>query len=73
MKIGPAPVASSVAGATVQGTRQDVFIPSPRINPGLVIKNNTLYLYGGMVEDGNKQITFSDLHSLGTANHNFIN
>lgn len=66
MKIGPAPVTSSVAGAIVQGTREDIFSPSPRINPGLTIKNNTLYLYGGMVEDGNKQITFSDLYSLGT-------
>lgn len=41
-----------------------LFRPSPRINSGLAIKHSVLYLYGGMFEDGDKQITFSDLYSL---------
>lgn len=43
---------------------ENIFSPSPRINPGLVVKNNMLYLYGGMLEIGNKQFTFNDFHSL---------
>lgn len=40
-------------------------MPSPRINPGLVVKDNVLYLYGGMFEDGDKQYTLNDFYSLG--------
>lgn len=44
---------------------ENIFFPSPRINPGLVVKNNILYLYGGMLEVGDKQYTFNDFYSLG--------
>lgn len=40
------------------------FQPSPRINCGLAIKHGQLYLYGGMFEDGDKQITFNDFYSV---------
>ncbi|XP_043671954.1 kelch domain-containing protein 4 [Vespula pensylvanica] len=43
---------------------ENIFFPSPRINPGLVVKNNTLYLYGGMLEVGDRQYTFNDFYSL---------
>ncbi|CAG9839318.1 unnamed protein product [Diabrotica balteata] len=40
------------------------FSPSPRMNCGLAIKHGVLYLYGGMHEEGSKQVTFSDFYSL---------
>ncbi|XP_015183672.1 PREDICTED: kelch domain-containing protein 4 [Polistes dominula] len=46
------------------GKAENLFVPSPRINPGLVVKNNILYLYGGMYEVGDKQFTFNDFYSL---------
>lgn len=42
-----------------------VFSPSPRMNAGMAIKHNILYLYGGMIEDGDRQYTLSDFYSLG--------
>lgn len=44
---------------------KNIFIPCPRINCGLVVKHNVLYLYGGMFEDGNRQYTLNDFYSLG--------
>jgi len=40
------------------------FFPSPRMNAGMVVKNNILYLYGGMMEENDRQYTFSDFYSL---------
>lgn len=40
------------------------FQPSPRMNCGLAVKHGVLYLYGGMFEDGDKQITFNDFYCL---------
>ena len=48
-----------------ENTYKDMFIPCPRINCGLVVKHNVLYLYGGMFEDGNRQYTLNDFYSLG--------
>lgn len=42
----------------------DTFVPSPRINPGLAVKHNVLYLYGGMVEHEDRQYTLNDFYSL---------
>lgn len=44
---------------------KNVFVPRPRISSGLVVKHNTLYLYGGMFEDGDRQYILSDFYSLG--------
>ncbi|XP_037045064.1 kelch domain-containing protein 4 [Bradysia coprophila] len=38
--------------------------PSPRMKPGLVVCKGTLYLYGGVFEDGDKQYTLSDFYSI---------
>uniref|UniRef100_M4C6S6 DUF4110 domain-containing protein n=1 Tax=Hyaloperonospora arabidopsidis (strain Emoy2) TaxID=559515 RepID=M4C6S6_HYAAE len=38
--------------------------PCPRINPALMIRGNTLYVYGGVVEDGDREITLDDCWSL---------
>ena len=45
--------------------RSEVFQPPPRINAGLAVKRGILYIYGGMFEDGDKQLTLNDFYSLG--------
>ncbi|XP_057334866.1 kelch domain-containing protein 4 [Microplitis mediator] len=62
MTLGPAPATPTCSVAAEPKTQ--VFTPSPRINPGLVVKNNVLYLYGGLYEDGDRQYTFNDFYSL---------
>nr|CAD7392510.1 unnamed protein product [Timema cristinae] len=63
---GPTPQPSSsqeVVGSEA-AKNQHLFAPSPRMNCGLVIKDGVLYLYGGLIEDGDKQLTLSDFYSL---------
>ncbi|KAI9912616.1 hypothetical protein PsorP6_006206 [Peronosclerospora sorghi] len=38
--------------------------PCPRINPALMIRGSTLYVYGGVLEDGDREITLDDCWSL---------
>ncbi|KAB0343482.1 hypothetical protein FD754_020408 [Muntiacus muntjak] len=38
--------------------------PSPRSNATLTVKHGRLYLYGGMFEAGDRQVTLSDLYCL---------
>ena len=38
--------------------------PCPRSNAMLAVKHGHLYLYGGMFEAGNRQVTLSDLYCL---------
>jgi hypothetical protein len=40
-------------------------MPSPRMGSGLCVKHGLLYLYGGIVEDGDKQYTLNDMFALG--------
>jgi len=42
----------------------DSFVPCPRMNPLLCVRHGTLFLYGGVLEDGDRQITLSDFYSL---------
>ncbi|CAD6232948.1 GSCOCG00007064001-RA-CDS [Cotesia congregata] len=63
MTLGPAPVASTCSKGS-EGPKSQTFTPAPRINPGLVVKNNVLYLYGGLYEDGDRQYTLNDFYSL---------
>ncbi|OXU28692.1 hypothetical protein TSAR_007128 [Trichomalopsis sarcophagae] len=60
--LGPAPTANKVIAD--DGTTINIFTPSARINPGLAVKQNTLYLYGGMFEDGDRTYTLNDFYSL---------
>lgn len=39
--------------------------PAPRMNTGMVVCKGNLYVFGGVVEEGSKQYTLCDLHSLG--------
>lgn len=42
------------------------FRPSPRMNACLATHGNILYLYGGVCEKGDVQITYNDLYSINT-------
>eukprot|EP00644_Phytophthora_capsici_P012416 jgi/Phyca11/121937/e_gw1.46.430.1 len=42
----------------------DTPAPCPRINPAVMIRGSTLYVYGGVVEDGDREITLDDCWSL---------
>jgi len=65
---------SSTVGATPVEEKQksvieedrDVFIPSARFSSGLVFKGGNLYLFGGMIEDGEKDLTLKDFYWLDT-------
>lgn len=61
--VGPKPTSSNQETIRLNDSAK-LFSPCPRINCGLAIKHGSLYLYGGMFEDGDKQITFNDLYSL---------
>ncbi|GAA5846086.1 hypothetical protein JCM9279_004781 [Rhodotorula babjevae] len=39
-------------------------VPGPRYNPMCAVLRNTLYLYGGILEAGNKEYTLCDFHTL---------
>jgi len=43
---------------------KEVFIPSPRFSSGLVYKSGSLYMFGGLWEDGEKDLTLKDFYSL---------
>ncbi|XP_067004041.2 kelch domain-containing protein 4 [Anabrus simplex] len=62
--VGPATSTSEVLPTSSTSPQQQHFVPSPRMNCGLAVKHGTLYLYGGMVEDGDRQFTLSDFYSL---------
>lgn len=66
MKIGPASQGASLTGDGSQGdSGSKIFSPPPRMNCGLAVKHGVLYLYGGMVEEGEKQLTLADMYALG--------
>lgn len=39
-------------------------VPSPRMNPGLCVCKGTLYVFGGILEEDAKQLTYNDFYSL---------
>jgi len=42
----------------------NLFTPSPRMNTLLAVKGGVLYMYGGIYEDGDRQVTLADMYSL---------
>ena len=42
----------------------EIYWPAPRMNTTMAVRNGMLYLYGGMCEEGDKQLTLSDFYSL---------
>ncbi|XP_033754886.1 kelch domain-containing protein 4-like [Pecten maximus] len=52
-----------------EGTEEDnmdveVFMPPPRMGTLMTVRGGELFLYGGLCEVGDRQITFSDFYSL---------
>lgn len=72
--IGPSTAANAVPTNNDSGDVKKVFQPSSRMNCGLAVKHGTLYLYGGMIEEGSKQFTLADFYSLGKSltNQNYL-
>ncbi len=63
--IGPQSSTRTVqSGDANSGDNRAPFTPHPRMNALLAVKQGVLYLYGGLYEDGDKQITLSDMYSL---------
>ena len=64
VKIGPQ---STSSFSVVQQNNSDtltLFVPHPRMNTLLAVNHGILYMYGGIYEAGDKQITLPDMHSL---------
>ncbi|GLD96828.1 hypothetical protein PINS_up005511 [Pythium insidiosum] len=59
-----APPAPVVAESPVVVEEPAAPAPCPRINPALIIRGSTLYVYGGVVEDGDREITLDDCWAL---------
>lgn len=49
--------ASQAAGGAVGGVA--AFVPNPRINAVMTVKQNSVYMYGGLYEAGDKQVCFT--------------
>ena len=69
-------VSSTVGGASKDGEKsekengeksKDCFTPCGRFNSQMVFKGGNLYLFGGVVESGEKDITLKDFYSLDTS------
>lgn len=55
----------AAAASASGGASAAPFTPSPRMSPGMTVKQGLLYLFGGTVEDGDKQYTLKDFYSIG--------
>ena len=62
--IGAQSDAASEGAIANSGEGEKLFVPCGRMKPCLAVKNGVLYLYGGMFEDGDKQVTLCDFHAL---------
>jgi len=54
------------ASGNGQESCKQLNIPSPRFNAGLAFKGGLLYLFGGLIESGEKDYTLKDFYSLDT-------
>jgi hypothetical protein len=61
LKVGPAP---SQAKNYLKTGPLDVGSPSPRMNSGILVVKNILYVFAGIYEQGHRQYTLNDFHSL---------
>ena len=67
-------VSSTIGGASKNGDKtesggekeKDCFTPCGRFNSQMVFKGGNIYLFGGVVEAGEKDITLKDFYSLDT-------
>ncbi|KAA0195897.1 hypothetical protein HAZT_HAZT005788 [Hyalella azteca] len=66
MRSSTSAAASNELGSSLVARAADknVFWPPPRISGGLSVRSGVLYLYGGLYEEGDKQLTLNDFYSL---------
>lgn len=65
VKIGPQCSATSLPiDEDPSSDLSEQFCPHPRMNAAMVIKHGVLYLYGGLHEEGDRQLTLSDFYAL---------
>lgn len=62
--LGPSVQPEAESSSLQKNNEPKVFQPAKRMNCGLAVKRGCLFLYGGMFEDGDKQITYCDMYSL---------
>ena len=62
--IGPQGVSGEGGRESEVDMDVEIFTPSPRMNALLAVKSGVLYLYGGIYEEGDKQVTLADFYSL---------
>jgi len=79
MTVGPA-VSHAISSLSLDSSsamkynkEKTKFFPSPRINAGMAVKNNILYIYGGIVEEGNREYTLHDFYSLSMYMSKYLN
>jgi len=79
MTVGPA-VSHTISSLSLDSSsaircnkEKTKFFPSPRINAGMAVKNNILYIYGGIVEEGNREHTLHDFYSLSMYISKYLN
>lgn len=56
--------AGQASGSGACSAEEKLFVPMPRMKPCMAVKNGVLYLYGGMFEDGDRQVTLCDFYAL---------
>ncbi|KAL3684696.1 hypothetical protein R1sor_002718 [Riccia sorocarpa] len=54
----------ATGGQSVDDVEDEIVKPCGRINAAMVVGKDTLYLYGGMMEIGDREITLDDLYTL---------
>lgn len=61
-----AEASSTELGASLlkMAANRSVFVPPPRISGGVAVRKGVLYLYGGLYEEEDKQLTLNDFYSL---------
>ena len=67
VKIGPQSnnnERTSNEAASSTDANPDIFVPHPRMSALMAVKNGILYLYGGIYEVGDKQLSLCDMYSL---------
>ena len=64
VKIGPQSTSSVSAVQQSNSDTPSLFVPHARMNTLLAVNHGMLYMYGGIYESGDKQITLSDMYSL---------
>lgn len=70
---GSTDTTSSASKKLVTVVPKQLSEPSARMKPGMAVCKGSLYLYGGQLEQGDKQYTLNDLYSLGKFSFEFLN